>query len=142
MGDKLKGKVAIVTGAGSIGPGIGNGVIKGEPSRPSRGDPVLGGHHQLVSVGGGVEILAGIPDHRRDDVVLDTPSDRDHPLHNREPPPLEPLEVLDVVHHVQHIHVVKFHLDAKSADNGSPLRSRRQAPGLTSRRAGRSGSWR
>jgi len=25
MGDRLKGKVAIVTGAGSIGPGIGNG---------------------------------------------------------------------------------------------------------------------
>ena len=25
MGDRLKGKVAIVTGAGSVGPGIGNG---------------------------------------------------------------------------------------------------------------------
>ena len=25
MGDRLKGKVAIVTGAGSIGPGVGNG---------------------------------------------------------------------------------------------------------------------
>ena len=25
MGDRVKGKVAIVTGAGSIGPGMGNG---------------------------------------------------------------------------------------------------------------------
>ncbi len=25
MGDRLKGKVAIVTGAGSVGPGMGNG---------------------------------------------------------------------------------------------------------------------
>jgi len=27
MGERLKGKVAIVTGAGSIGPGIGNGKV-------------------------------------------------------------------------------------------------------------------